>query len=51
MAVTVKGKSFYRLSVGGFDQNGAKQLCAAYRAKGGTCFVRADAGDKAVSFK
>jgi len=51
MSVTVKGKNFYRLSVGGFDQNGAKQLCAAYRAKGGTCFVRADAGDKAVSFK
>jgi Flp pilus assembly protein TadD len=51
MSVTVKGKSFYRLSVGGFDRVGAKQLCAAYHAKGGTCFVRAGAGDKAASWK
>lgn len=51
MAVTVRGKNFYRLSVGGFDQDGAKQLCAAYHSKGGTCFVRAGAGDKAASWK
>lgn len=51
MAVTVKGKNFYRLSVGGFDRAGAAQLCASYRAKGGTCFVRANAGDQAVSWK
>jgi len=51
MSATVKGKSFYRLSVGGFDRAGASQLCAGYRAKGGTCFVRAGAGDKAASFK
>lgn len=51
MAVTVNGKNFYRLSVGGFNQNSAKQLCAAYHAKGGVCFVRAGAGDKAASWK
>jgi Flp pilus assembly protein TadD len=51
MSVTVKGKSFYRLSVGGFDRAGAVQLCASYRAKGGTCFVRENAGDQAVAWK
>ncbi len=51
MPVTVNGKSFYRLSVGGFDRAGADQLCAGYRAKGGTCFVRTSLGDKAASWK
>jgi Flp pilus assembly protein TadD len=51
MPVTVNGKNFYRLSVGGFDRAGAAQLCASYRATGGTCFVRASAGDQAVSWK
>jgi Flp pilus assembly protein TadD/cell division protein FtsN len=51
MSVTVNGKNFYRLSVGGFDRAGAAQLCSSYRAKGGTCFVRASAGDQAVSWK
>jgi Flp pilus assembly protein TadD len=51
MSVTVQGKSFYRLSVGGFDRAGAARLCAGYRAKGGTCFVRAGAGDQAANFK
>lgn len=51
MSATVGGKSFYRLSVGGFDRAGADKLCAGYRAKGGTCFVRAGAGDRATSFK
>ena len=51
MSVTVKGKNFYRLSVGGFDRAGAAKLCASYRAKGGTCFVRENAGDQAVNWK
>ena len=51
MSATVGGKSFYRLSVGGFDRAGADKLCAGYRSKGGTCFVRASAGDKAAGFK
>ncbi len=48
MPISVGGKTFYRLSVGGFDQLGAKRLCANYRAKGGKCFVRAGAGDTAA---
>lgn len=50
MPITVGGKTFYRLSVGGFDQAGAKRLCARYRAKGGNCFVRAGAGDTAAAW-
>jgi Flp pilus assembly protein TadD len=50
MPITVGGKTFYRLSVGGFDQAGAKRLCASYRSKGGKCFVRAVAGDTAPAW-
>ncbi|WP_034159391.1 SPOR domain-containing protein [Sphingomonas sp. ERG5] len=42
--------SFYRLSVGGFARNDADALCKGYRAKGGTCFVRASAGDQVASW-
>lgn len=45
MAVTVGGKSFYRLSVGGFARGDADRLCASVKASGGRCFVRAGAGD------
>lgn len=38
--------TYYRLSVGGFARNDAVSMCAAYRAHGGTCFVRQQAGDK-----
>ncbi|MDB5680175.1 SPOR domain-containing protein [Sphingomonas bacterium] len=48
--VTVAGKTFYRLSVGGFDEAGAKRMCSNYRAKGGRCFVRAGAGDTAANW-
>lgn len=50
MPVTVAGKSFYRLSVGGFDRAGATKLCQGYRAKGGVCFIREGAGDKAAAW-
>ena len=46
MSITAAGKSFYRLSVGGFARPDAVALCQTYRAKGGTCFVRAGAGDQ-----
>ena len=36
---------FYRLSVGGFSKTDAAAMCRQYRATGGTCFVRAGAGD------
>ena len=50
MPVKVGGKDYYRLSVGGFDEAGARRMCAGYRAKGGVCFVRASLGDQAASF-
>jgi hypothetical protein len=50
MSVSVKGKTFYRLSVGGYARADADKLCSGYRAKGGNCFVRAAAGDKVASW-
>ncbi|MES2096212.1 MAG: tetratricopeptide repeat protein [Pseudomonadota bacterium] len=50
MPVTVGGKSFYRLSVGGFDRAGAVKLCQGYRQRGGVCFIREGAGDKAAAW-
>jgi Flp pilus assembly protein TadD/cell division protein FtsN len=50
MPVTVGGKSFYRLSVGGFDRAGAVKLCQGYRQKGGVCFIREGAGDKTADW-
>ena len=46
MSVTTGGKSFYRLAVGGFARPDAVAMCTEYRAHGGTCFVRASAGDQ-----
>ncbi|MCE3590460.1 SPOR domain-containing protein, partial [Escherichia coli] len=40
-----KGR-LYRLSVGGFSREAAARVCRDYRAKGGTCFVRREAGDR-----
>ncbi|WP_267396897.1 MULTISPECIES: SPOR domain-containing protein [unclassified Sphingomonas] len=36
----------YRLSVSGFARTDADRLCRAYRASGGACFVRRQAGDQ-----
>jgi Flp pilus assembly protein TadD len=46
MNISSKAGNFYRLSVGGFARDEAVALCQAYKAKGGTCFVRAHAGDQ-----
>ncbi|WP_353204427.1 tetratricopeptide repeat protein [Sphingomonas sp.] len=46
MSITAAGRSFYRLSVGGFARPDAVALCRTYRVKGGNCFVRAGAGDQ-----
>lgn len=46
MTVSRGGKQFYRLSVGGFARADAMSLCQSYRSRGGTCFVRAGAGDQ-----
>jgi len=42
--------SFYRLSVGGYTRADAVKLCLTYRASGGHCFVRANAGDQVASW-
>jgi Flp pilus assembly protein TadD len=39
------GSDYYRLSVGGFAKADARRLCSHYRARGGKCFIRIDAGD------
>jgi cell division septation protein DedD len=46
-AVFVKdSRTFYRLSVGGFGTRGAAvSFCETFRAHGGQCFVREQAGD------
>ena len=50
MNASVKGASFYRLSVGGFARADAMALCRSYRARGGTCFVRQQAGDQLAAW-
>ncbi len=50
MNITSKAGSFYRLSVGGFARQEADALCQSYKAKGGTCFVRAHAGDQVAAW-
>lgn len=44
--IAAKSGSLYRLSVGGFDRAAADRMCRSYRAKGGACFVRREAGDQ-----
>jgi hypothetical protein len=48
--IRVAGRgTFHRLSVSGFDsRSGADSACRSVRAKGGSCFVRAVAGDSPV---
>lgn len=46
VAVRTAAGQFYRLSVGSFARADAVAICGAYRAHGGTCFVRAGAGDQ-----
>jgi Flp pilus assembly protein TadD len=48
--VTMPGRgTFHRLSVAGFDNRAsADRICAAVRSHGGSCFVRAVAGDAPV---
>ena len=45
MAFAHEGARYYRLSVGGYTRTDAASLCRQYRNRGGTCFVRAGAGD------
>lgn len=44
--VAARQGSLYRLSVGGFSRDEADRMCRRYRAQGGDCFVRREAGDR-----
>jgi Flp pilus assembly protein TadD/cell division protein FtsN len=48
--VKTRGGTFYRLSVSGFERGEAANLCVRLKASGGTCFVRATAGDQVASW-
>jgi cell division septation protein DedD len=50
--VSIPGRgTFHRLAVAGFQYPAqASNLCQTIRAKGGTCFVRATAGDAPVQW-
>jgi Flp pilus assembly protein TadD len=47
--VTIGGRRFHRVAIGGFaSRNEAARICGSIQARGGTCFVRATAGDTSV---
>ncbi|WP_174287165.1 SPOR domain-containing protein [Sphingomonas bacterium] len=50
MTFAARSGTFYRLSVGGFVRTDANALCDRYRAHGGACFVRKDAGDRVAQW-
>lgn len=50
MQASVRGASFYRLSVGGLARADAASLCSSVRAKGDRCFVRTHAGEQIASW-
>ena len=47
--VTIGGRTLTRVSIAGFStRNDAARLCASIQSRGGSCFVRANAGDAPV---
>jgi len=47
--IDINGRTLHRVSVSGFaSQSDAARLCGSIRARGGACFVRANAGDASV---
>lgn len=50
MAFAQGGANYYRLSVGGFAKSDARRLCNQYRARGGQCFIRTEAGDQVAQW-
>ena len=50
MQTSVRGASFYRLSVGGLARAEAATLCGSVRARGDRCFVRTHAGEQLASW-
>ncbi|KQM63652.1 hypothetical protein ASE75_11105 [Sphingomonas sp. Leaf17] len=50
MTFASRAGSVYRLSVGGFTRDAAAGACRMYRAKGGACFIRKEAGDRTAAW-
>jgi D-alanyl-D-alanine carboxypeptidase len=49
MTFALNGRTMHRLSIAGFAaQTDAARLCRSIKARGGACFVRANAGDASV---
>ena len=47
--IDINGRTLHRVSVSGFaSQADAARMCGSIRARGGACFVRANAGDASV---
>ncbi len=47
--IAINGRTLHRVSVAGFaSQSDAARMCSSIRARGGACFVRANAGDASV---
>ena len=47
--IDINGRTLHRVSVSGFaSRSDAARLCGSIRARGGACFVRANAGDASV---
>ena len=47
--IAINGRTLHRVSVAGFASQGdAARMCQSIRARGGACFVRANAGDASV---
>ena len=47
--IAINGRTLHRVSVAGFaSQADAARMCQSIRARGGACFVRANAGDASV---
>ncbi|WP_260583759.1 SPOR domain-containing protein [Sphingopyxis sp. PET50] len=50
-SATVKGKTFYRLTVNGLKTRAdAEKLCGQLRAKGQSCFTRQMAGNESIQW-
>lgn len=49
-SISTRAGTFHRLAVGGFARADADSLCRQVRAGGGSCFVRAGAGDRIASW-
>jgi hypothetical protein len=51
MTIDHNGRLLHRVAISGFGKRGdAAQVCRVIRTRGGECFVRINAGDKAIDW-